>query len=54
MPYSTLPASAHPRARFGAAAPTISELTYSTIDVLDEEPERLGTADFSELREDMD
>jgi hypothetical protein len=35
-------------------APMMSELTYSMIDVLDEEPERLSTVDFDELREDMD
>ena len=35
-------------------APMMAELTYATIDVLDEEPERLCTADFDELREDMD
>lgn len=34
--------------------PMMSELTYSTIDVLDEEPERLSTADSDDLREDMD
>ncbi|MBU0513031.1 MAG: hypothetical protein KJ638_15200 [Chloroflexi bacterium] len=55
-PHRTPPA---PRARIRVPAstplpPMMSELTYSTIDVLDEEPERLGTADFSELREDMD
>ena len=48
-----------PRARIRVPAsaplpPMMSELTYATIDVLDEEPERLGTADFSELSEDMD
>jgi hypothetical protein len=32
----------------------MSELTYSLIDVLDEEPERLSTVDFDDLREDMD
>jgi hypothetical protein len=32
----------------------MSELTYSLIDVLDEEPDRLSTVDFDELREDMD
>ena len=35
-------------------APMMSELTYSTIDLLDEEPERLTTVDAGELREDMD
>jgi len=32
----------------------MSELSYSTIDVLDEEPERLSTVDSDDLREDMD
>jgi len=32
----------------------MSELSFSMIDVLDEEPERLSTVDFDELREDMD
>ena len=35
-------------------APLMSELTYATIDVLLDEPERLSTADFDDLREDMD
>jgi hypothetical protein len=35
-------------------APMMAELPFSMIDVLDEEPERLGTVDFNELREDMD
>jgi hypothetical protein len=35
-------------------APLMGELTYSTIDVLLEEPERLHTLDVGELREDMD
>jgi hypothetical protein len=35
-------------------APMMSELTYSVIDLLEEEPERLGTVDAGELREDMD
>jgi hypothetical protein len=34
--------------------PMMSELKYSTIDVLDEEPERLSTVDSDDLREDMD
>ena len=33
--------------------PMMSELSFSMIDVLDEEPERLSTVDFDELREDM-
>lgn len=35
-------------------APLMSELTYSMIDVLQEEPERLHTADSGESRQDMD
>jgi hypothetical protein len=35
-------------------APLMSELTFSTIDVLLEEPERLHTADGGEQREDLD
>lgn len=35
-------------------APMMSELTYDTIDVLDEEPDRLHTPDSGELREDLD
>lgn len=35
-------------------APMMSELLYSTIDVLLEEPERLHTMDYGELREDLD
>jgi hypothetical protein len=35
-------------------APLMSELTYSTIDVLLEEPERLHTADGGDQREDLD
>jgi hypothetical protein len=34
-------------------APLMGDLTYSTIDVLLEEPERLHTLDVGELREDM-
>ncbi len=34
--------------------PMMSELSYTHIDVLDEEPERLSTVDHNELREDMD
>ena len=35
-------------------APMMKELTYSIVDVLLEEPERLHTLDVGELREDMD
>ena len=34
--------------------PMMAELSFTTIDVLDDEPERLSTLDFDELREDMD
>ena len=34
--------------------PMMSELTYTTIDVLEEEPERLSTLDHDDLRPDMD
>jgi hypothetical protein len=35
-------------------APMMSELTYSVIDLLEEEPERLVTIDAGDLREDLD
>jgi hypothetical protein len=35
-------------------APMMAELSFSLIDVLEDEPERLSTIDFDELREDMD
>jgi hypothetical protein len=35
-------------------APLMPELPFSMIDVLEDEPERLSTIDFDELREDMD
>lgn len=34
--------------------PMMRELTYDTIDVLDEEPDRLHTTDYGGLKEDMD
>jgi hypothetical protein len=34
-------------------APLMSELTFTTIDVLDEEPHLLSTLDFDDLREDI-
>jgi hypothetical protein len=34
--------------------PMMSELTFSTVDVLLEEPERLHTLDSGEMRQDMD
>lgn len=37
-----------------ALAPLMSELTYSLVDVLMEEPERLHTMDSGEDRQDMD
>ena len=35
-------------------APQMPELTLSTVDILEEAPELLPTADFGELHEDMD
>ncbi|RME08060.1 MAG: hypothetical protein D6803_02250 [Anaerolineae bacterium] len=35
-------------------APMMPELPYTVVDVLEEEPHRLSTVDFDELREDMD
>jgi len=35
-------------------APMMSELMYTTVDVLQEEPERLHTLDTGELRQDLD
>jgi hypothetical protein len=35
-------------------APMMSELTFSLIDVLQEEPERLHTVEIGEFREDLD
>ena len=35
-------------------APMMAELSFSMIDVLEDEPERLSTIDFDDLREDMD
>jgi hypothetical protein len=35
-------------------APLMSELTFSTVDVLLEEPELLHTLDYGELKEDLD
>ncbi len=35
-------------------APMMPELTHSIIDVLLEEPERLHTADYGELRQDLE
>lgn len=34
-------------------APLMSELTHSTVDVLQDEPERLHTMDIGEFREDL-
>lgn len=51
------PPPPQPRIRVPATsplAPMMSELTFTTIDVLEEEPHRLSTLDFDELREDMD
>lgn len=38
----------------GRLAPMMSELGYDTVDVLQEEPERLPTVDAGEFREDID
>ena len=35
-------------------APLMSDLTHSSVDVLQEEPERLHTLDSGELRQDLD
>lgn len=46
-----------PRIRVPATvplAPMMSELTYSVIDVLQEEPERLHTVETGEFRDDLD
>lgn len=46
-----------PRIRVPASsplAPMMAELSYSHIDVLEEEPHRLSTLDADDLREDMD
>jgi hypothetical protein len=51
------PPPTQPRIRTPATVPLppmMSELTYTTVDVLEEEPERLGTVDYHELKEDMD
>ncbi|MBL6965693.1 MAG: hypothetical protein ISR60_03985 [Anaerolineales bacterium] len=50
------PPQPQPRVRVPATvplAPMMSELTYTHIDVLEEEPHRLNTVDYGELREDM-
>lgn len=47
-PRKMLVPSAHP------LAPMMSELGYETVDVLQEEPERLATLDSGEFKEDMD
>lgn len=55
-PRKTAPAP-QPRIRVPATsplAPMMAELSFTTIDVLEEEPDRLSTLDFDELREDMD
>lgn len=51
------PPTPRPRIQVPASvplAPMMSVLTYTTIDVLEEEPERLTTIDYDDLREDMD
>jgi len=47
------PAKIYPPATI-PLAPLMPELTYSSVDVLLEEPERLHTLDIGELREDLD
>ena len=47
------PEKIHPPATV-PLAPLMQELTYSIIDVLLEEPERLHTLDLGELRQDLD
>lgn len=47
-PGKLLVPSSHP------LAPMMSELGYATVDVLQEEPERLATLDSGEFKEDMD
>jgi hypothetical protein len=56
-PKMTPPPAPSSRAPIPARAPLppmMSELGFDTIDVLEEEPERLPTLDFGELRDDMD
>ena len=51
------PPPPQPRVRVPATvplAPMMAELTYTHIDVLEDEPHRMSTVDFDELREDMD
>lgn len=51
------PPSPQPRIAVPASvplAPMMAELSFSMIDVLEDEPERLSTIDFDDLREDMD
>ena len=51
------PPKPQPRIRVPASVPLppmMAELTFTHIDVLEEEPERLSTIDYDELREDMD
>jgi len=38
----------------GPLAPLMSELSFDTVDVLQDEPEKLPTVDAGEFREDMD
>lgn len=56
-PKLTPPPSPNTRAPIPARAPLppmMAELGFDTIDVLEEEPERLPTLDFGELRDDLD
>ncbi|MEA3352100.1 MAG: hypothetical protein U9Q82_15960 [Chloroflexota bacterium] len=51
------PPSPQPRIRVPASVPLppmMAELSFTTIDVLEEEPRRLSTIDADDMREDMD
>lgn len=51
------PPPPQPRIQVPATVPLprmMAELAFTNIDVLEEEPEKLSTVDFDELREDMD
>ena len=51
------PPQPQPRIRVPATVPLpplMAELPYTMIDILEDEPERLSTIDFDEMREDMD
>lgn len=51
------PPPSPPRIRVPASTPLpsmMSEVSFTTVDVLEEEPHRLSTIDAADLREDMD